>query len=83
MKPYESPTPWVTFGPFRVSRHPRYLRVFAILLGGAVILGLVVAFVFPVVFVIVMDAMFIPREKRNLEEIFGERYVEYWKKVRR
>ncbi|MDP2898656.1 MAG: isoprenylcysteine carboxylmethyltransferase family protein [bacterium] len=83
VKPHESPTALVTSGPFRLSRHPMYLGMLAILLGDAVLLGSVVTFVFPIVFVILMEAIFIPLEERDLEEIFGERYLDYWKKVRR
>jgi len=83
VKPDESPTALVTSGPFRLSRHPMYLGMLAILLGVAILLGSVVTFVFPILFAILMEAIFIPLEERNLEEIFAERYVEYRKKVRR
>jgi protein-S-isoprenylcysteine O-methyltransferase Ste14 len=83
VKPHEAPTALVTSGPFRRSRHPIYSGMFAILLGGAILLGSVVTFVFPVLFAILMEAIFIPLEERDLEEIFGERYLDYWKKVRR
>jgi protein-S-isoprenylcysteine O-methyltransferase Ste14 len=83
VKPHESPTALVTSGPFRLSRHPMYLGMLAILLWVGILLGSAVTFVFPIVFVILMEAVFIPLEERNLEEIFGERYLGYRKKVRR
>lgn len=83
VKPHESPTALVTSGPFRLSRHPTYLGMCAILLRVAMLVGSHVTFVLPVVFMIPMEGIFIPLEERNLEEIFGERYVEYRKKVRR
>ena len=83
VKPHESPTALVTSGAFHLSRHPMYLGMFGILLGAATLLGSVVTFVFPILFAILMDAIFIPLEERNLEEIFSERYLDYRKKVRR
>lgn len=83
VKPHEAPTALVTSGPFRLSRHPMYLGMFAILLGVAILLGSVVTFVFPVLLVILTETIFIRLEERNLEESFGESYVTYRRKVRR
>jgi len=54
----------------------------AILLGVAIILGSVITFVFPALFVISMEILFIPYEEENLEEAFGEEYLNYRQKVR-
>jgi protein-S-isoprenylcysteine O-methyltransferase Ste14 len=83
VKPYESPTHLEVSGPFRISRHPMYLGMVAILLGIAIALGSLVTFVFPIVFVILMETMFIPFEEKNLEEVFGRKYLDYKKNVRR
>lgn len=69
--------------PFSISRHPMYLGMASILLGITFILGTVVSFVFPVLFVVAMELLFIPHEEEDLERIFGERYREYWGRVRR
>jgi len=55
----------------------------AILLGVAVLLGTLVTFAFPVLFVMLIGFLIIPGEERNLEKIFGEQYREYKKRVRR
>ena len=83
VKPYENPAELITSGPFRISRHPMYLGMVAILLGVAVLLGSIIAFWFPALFLLVMELMFIPLEEKKLEELFGESYLNYRKKARR
>ena len=83
VKPYELPGELLTSGPFRISRHPMYLGMAAILLGVAILLGTVITFVLPALFAILMEITFIPFEEKNLEEVFGEQYLAYRKRVRR
>ncbi|MBN1224709.1 MAG: isoprenylcysteine carboxylmethyltransferase family protein [Candidatus Aminicenantes bacterium] len=83
VKPHEEPTSLEVTGPFRLSRHPMYLGMAAIILGAAVILGSLIPFVFPLLFVILMEALFITTEEENLKQAFGEKYLDYKKKVRR
>jgi protein-S-isoprenylcysteine O-methyltransferase Ste14 len=83
LQPSEVPTVLVTSGPFRLSRNPVYLGMASILLGVAVVLGTLVALVFPVIFVALIEFFIIPGEERMLEKIFGERYREYKKSVRK
>lgn len=83
VKPHEPPAELETSGPFRLSRHPMYLGMVLVLLGAAVLLGSLVTFIFPIAFVIAMNLMFIPLEEKNAEEIFGEKYLGYKRKVRR
>jgi protein-S-isoprenylcysteine O-methyltransferase Ste14 len=65
-----------------MSRNPIYLGMASMLLGVAIFLGKLVSFAFPIVFVLIIEAAFIPKEERNLEKIFGERYRKYKKSVR-
>jgi protein-S-isoprenylcysteine O-methyltransferase Ste14 len=60
-----------------------YLGMASMLFGVAVVLGTLVAFVFPVVFVALIDFFIIPGEEQKLEKIFGEPYREYKNNVRR
>jgi protein-S-isoprenylcysteine O-methyltransferase Ste14 len=83
VKPYENPTHLELVGPFHISRHPMYIGMFSVLLGIAIALGSLVTFMLPIVFVILMEVMFIPLEEKNLEEVFGKQYLDYKKKVRR
>jgi protein-S-isoprenylcysteine O-methyltransferase Ste14 len=83
VKPYEDPSKLEVLGPFRISRHPMYLGMAAILFGSAVALGSLTSFVFPIAYVIITELMFIRFEERNLERIFSKEYIEYKRKVRR
>jgi protein-S-isoprenylcysteine O-methyltransferase Ste14 len=83
VKPYEDPTHFEIHGPFRISRHPMYLGMFTILLGTAIILGSLITFVFPFLFFILVEVMFIRFEEANLKHIFGKEYLNYKKQVRR
>lgn len=83
LSPHESPTSLVTSGPFSISRNPMYLGMATILLGIALFLGTAVTFAFPILFIMIIEALLIPGEERKLEKIFGERYRKYKNKVRR
>ena len=83
VKPFEKPSAFIKNGPFRISRHPMYLGMVAILLGGAFVLGSITAFIFPVLFFIAMEIVFIRHEEISLEETFGQTYLDYKKTVRR
>lgn len=83
LSPYESPVVLITTGPFRISRNPVYLAMATILFGSAVVMGTLVPFVFPALFIVIIEVLFIPDEERRLDEIFGEAYREYKREVRR
>lgn len=83
LKPYEKPNKLVTYGAFKISRNPTYLGMALMLLGIAVLFGSAISFVFPVLFVVLTNIFVIPHEEKNLENVFGKKYMEYKKKVRR
>jgi protein-S-isoprenylcysteine O-methyltransferase Ste14 len=83
LSPYESPAVLITTGPFRISRNPVYLAMAATLFGSAVVMGTLVPFVCVVLFIVIIELLFIPDEERRLEEIFGGEYREYKRRVRR
>ena len=60
-----------------------YLGMLAILLGTAIFLGSITVLIPPVVFIIIIERLFIPVEEKNLEKKFGNKYLEYKKRVRR
>jgi len=51
--------------------------------GIAVWLGTLIAFAFPVLFIVIIETLMIPLEERKLEKTFGKHYQEYKRKVRR
>ena len=83
VKPFEKPTDFIATGPFRISRHPMYLGMTAILLGVAILHGTLITFIFPLIFIFLSEKLFIPHEERNLEDVFGENYINYKNRVRR
>lgn len=83
IKPHEIPTSFEISGPYKMSRNPIYLGMASILTGTALLLGSIITFLTPVVFLIIMDKLFIPMEEKNLENKFGREYVNYKKRVRR
>lgn len=83
VKPAEDPSVLMMSGPFRISRHPMYLGMVMILLGLAIFLGSAIAFLPLMIFMIIIETIFIPEEEKNLKRIFGEGYLNYKQKVRR
>ena len=83
MSPYQSPVALITAGPFGFSRNPAYLSMAMILFGSAVLMGTVLPFAFTILFIAVIEALFIPDEERMLEAAFGGEYREYRQRVRR
>jgi len=81
--PFERSTALVTDGLYSVTRNPMYLSMVLILLGVAVLFGTVSALLPIPVFAWVIQHNFIRGEERFLEEIFGEQYLGYKRRVRR
>jgi len=83
VKPHETPNFFVNKGPFKISRHPMYLGMASILIGESIILGALISFVFPIIFITIINYAFIPMEEKNLEEMFTKEYIKYRNKVRK
>jgi protein-S-isoprenylcysteine O-methyltransferase Ste14 len=83
VKPKLLPKYFITKGPFKISRHPMYLGMAAVLFGESILLGSLIAFAFPIIFIILMEILFIPIEEKNLQKKFGRKYLNYKKTVRR
>jgi len=83
VKPDKMPAYLITDGPFKISRHPMYLGMFSILLGISIFFGSLVT-IFPlIIFIIIIEAKFIPLEEKNTEKIFNKKYKDYKRQVRR
>lgn len=83
LSPFEIPTALVTSGPFRISRNPVYLGMTTILIGSTLIMGSGITFIFPLLFVAIIEVWFIPVEEQKLEQVFGKQYREYKRSVRK
>lgn len=82
VKPFEKSSFLVIDGVFRISRNPMYLGMVLIILGITIILGSVSPLIITILFAIGLQLVFIRTEEKMLEEVFGESWVNYKKKVR-
>jgi protein-S-isoprenylcysteine O-methyltransferase Ste14 len=73
----------VTDGVFRISRNPMYLGLLLILIGWALWLGTASPWMVPPLFVIVISLAQIAPEEQALDDIFGEEYRVYRRRVAR
>jgi protein-S-isoprenylcysteine O-methyltransferase Ste14 len=73
----------VTSGPFQFSRNPMYLGMLVWLVGLAVLLGSLITFLFPVLFFLLTNFLFIPLEEGRMAQILEEPYTQYRSRVRR
>ena len=83
VKPFLRPTALVSSGPFRLSRHPMYLGMIAIVFGLAVALGSATPMIVVVCFALLLAVMFVPMEEKAAEEEFGDSWREYKSRVRK
>ena len=81
--PFTTATQLVTGGFYRFTRNPMYLGMVAFLLGLAIFLGTIVAFLPVVIFGWIIDRQFIRNEEKFLIEAFGDEYQNYMQRVRR
>lgn len=70
-------------GYFKFSRNPMYLGIAIGLLGFAVIFSSYINFVFPVLFLIIVDRFYVRNEEQILARAFGQDYLDYKARVRR
>ncbi|MBS3100725.1 isoprenylcysteine carboxylmethyltransferase family protein [Candidatus Woesearchaeota archaeon] len=81
--PGQKPTFMVAEGTYKFTRNPMYLGVTIALLGAAIFFGNALSFLSPLIFFLIMNYYFVPREEKLMENIFGKKYLEYKKQVRR
>jgi len=81
--PFGKPDHLVTEGIYKKSRNPMYLGVTLILLGTAIYYGSLAIFIAPIAFFLIINFIYIPREEKILEKLFGNVYLDYKKRVRR
>lgn len=81
--PGQKPTFVVAEGPYTFTRNPMYLGVTIALLGFAMYFGNLLSFISPIIFFMAVNFVYVPREEKLMESLFGKKYLEYKKKVRR
>ena len=82
MKP-DASSSLVVSGVYARSRNPMYLGFFLVLVGWAVFLSNVLAFLFLPAFIIYMNRFQIEPEERALTSLFGQAFVAYKSRVRK
>jgi len=82
IKPSEEPSILIEDGPFRYSRNPVYLGMVLIILGCSLISGSILSLLVPVIFTFIIHYKYILIEEAILEKCFGDKYLNYKRKVR-
>ncbi|HEX6727013.1 MAG TPA: isoprenylcysteine carboxylmethyltransferase family protein [Nitrospira sp.] len=73
----------VTSGIYRYTRNPMYLGMLFVLVGWALYLANVLAFLFLPAFILYMNRFQIEPEERAMTALFGQEFLEYASRVRR
>jgi len=83
IRPFEEAEVLVTSGFYRITRNPMYLGMAIILVGIAILLGTLAAFLPIPFFMMAIRQRFVLKEEAMLAEKFGDRYRAYCNLVRR
>ena len=70
-------------GIYRWTRNPQYLGYYLLLLGNAVVSGSAIAFIFVIIFILLIHAGVILVEEPHLRQVFGADYETYTQRVAR
>ncbi|NNC55306.1 MAG: isoprenylcysteine carboxylmethyltransferase family protein [Pseudomonadales bacterium] len=81
--PFTTSTTLVTSGCYRFTRNPMYLGMVLVLLGVDLLLGSLTPFLILPIFVLIIHRLFILREEAMLEELFGDEFLEFKRRIRR
>ena len=81
--PDGEPTMLMRSGPYLYSRNPIYFFMTMTLLGSSLIHGTMSTFLIPILFAIIVNALWINLEEERLESIFGDEYLQYKRSVRK
>ena len=73
----------LTEGMYRYSRNPMYLGLLLLVIAATIWFGTWFGIVISLFFILLINILQIISEEEALLQIFGEKYVEYKKKVRR
>lgn len=77
----EASSALVEEGIFAKSRNPMYLGMTLFITGISILLENIICLSAPVIFFLIINFYYIPVEEKLLEEVFGERFSDYKKRV--
>lgn len=83
VNPYGTPAKLLEEGPFRVSRNPIYLADSLIYVGIALLWGTLWPWLLLPLLILTMQRGVIVHEERLLNQLFGDAYRDYCRRVRR
>jgi protein-S-isoprenylcysteine O-methyltransferase Ste14 len=69
-------------GPYRITRHPTYLGLFMLLIGCSFLINSFPMLIMTCAIIPIFSLIIIPQEEQLLEEMCGDVYRDYKKKVR-
>ncbi len=81
--PWKPTTQIIDQGPFGISRNPMYLQMVLICVGFSILLWNVWIFLLTPLCAWALQSLVISNEEAYLESKFGDRYLEYKRRVRR
>lgn len=79
----ESPKRFIAEGLYRYSRNPMYLTILLTFFGGFLLLGYFLLFIYFLISILALHLFVVCVEEPELQKKFGERYIEYVRKVPR
>ena len=82
VKPFEESSSLITTGVFKISRNPMYLGMALVLSGVCIFLGSITPYIIVVLFIMLVQTIFITGEEKMLADTFGDAWLEYKKKTR-
>ncbi|MHA2174861.1 MAG: methyltransferase family protein [Candidatus Hodarchaeales archaeon] len=82
-EPFHVPSTLVVVGPYKFSRNPIYLAVILLALGAGMLMDSLTVILISIALFFIFRIWFISWEERKLEEAFGEKYLEFKRRVRR
>lgn len=83
VKPFQESTALVSHDVFSFSRNPMYLGMASVLIGIALLLGSITPCIVVLLFIVLIDRIFIQKEETMLLQTFGEEFEKYRQSVRR
>jgi protein-S-isoprenylcysteine O-methyltransferase Ste14 len=83
VKPFQESSALITGSVYRICRHPMYLGFVLLLSGAAITLGSLSPWVIILIFIVLMESLFIRTEERMLEARFGAAWLDYKRRVRK
>lgn len=76
-------SPLHTSGYFAYTRNPMYLGISVALAGAALMTNCAYNIIFPIANALIMNEYYIPLEERQMQDVFGIKYLQYKQSVPR